>query len=105
MRLSDAGLRRSKTKPHYLDHRPSPCAHRSRGPRSLQPLVWRIFLAAPQRSSFRMTNFKPDHTSVTAQTFTSTKPRGKATARIVSSVMSVGTFEDFFGHEIHTTAL
>jgi len=26
-------------------------------------------------------------------------------ARMVSSVMSVGTFDDFFGHEIHTTAL
>ena len=58
-----------------------------------------------QRSSFRTTNFKPDHTSVAAHSFMSTKPSGKAVSRIVSSVMSVGTFEDFFGHEIHIVAL
>src|SRR5450631_3046939 len=45
-----------------------------------------------------MTNFKPDQTSVTAHTLMSTKPSGRPTSRIVSSVMSVGTFADFFGH-------
>ncbi len=37
-----------------------------------------------------MTSFNADHTSLTAQTFTSTSPVGSATARMVSSVMSDG---------------
>src|SRR5258706_1471327 len=49
-----------------------------------------------------MTNFKPDHTSLTAQTLISTNPSGSAISRIVSSVISVGTFADFLGHETHT---
>jgi len=51
-----------------------------------------------------MTNFKPDQTSFTAQTFTSTKPNGKASSRITSPVISVGSLEAFFGQETHTTA-
>ena len=38
---------------------------------------------------------RPDHVSSTAQTFTSTSPSGRATSRIVSSVMSVGTLLAF----------
>jgi len=54
------------------------------------------------RSETRITSFNPDHTSLTAQTLISTKPSGRAISRIVSSVISVGTFELFFGHETHT---
>src|ERR1700719_1270074 len=62
-----------------------------------------VYGASP-RSSLRTTSFRPDQTSVTAQTLTSTKPRGRPTSRIVFSVTSVGTFEDFLGHEIHSSA-
>jgi hypothetical protein len=34
----------------------------------------------------------------------STKPKGSATSRMVSSVMSVATLADFFGQDIHTEA-
>src|SRR4030065_60728 len=51
------------------------------------------------RSSFLITSFRPDHTSSTAHTFTSTRPKGSASFLMVSSVMSVGTLADFFGHE------
>src|SRR6516165_1223665 len=54
------------------------------------------------RWSFRITSFRPDQTSLTAHTLMSTKPSGNATSLIVSSVMSVATFDDFFGHETHT---
>ncbi len=37
--------------------------------------------------------------SSTAQTFMSTKPSGNATWRMVSSVTSDNTPDDFFGHE------
>ena len=53
--------------------------------------------------SLRMTNFKPDQTLSTAQTLMSTRPIGKATSRMVSSVMSVGTLEDLFGQETQIT--
>ena len=56
----------------------------------------------PSARSFRTTSFGPDHTSSTAQTLTSTKPRGRASAHTVSSVMSVGTPADFFGQETQT---
>src|SRR5579871_6042677 len=56
------------------------------------------------RSSFRITNFNPDHTSSTAQTFMSTKPVGRTNSRITLSVRSLATPEVFLGHEIHTTA-
>jgi hypothetical protein len=45
----------------------------------------------------RFINFSPDQVSSTAQTFTSTNPIGRHISRIVSSVMSVGTFDAFFG--------
>ena len=45
----------------------------------------------------RCINLRPDQLSSIAQTFTSTRPIGGQTSRIVSSVMSVGTFEAFFG--------
>lgn len=54
------------------------------------------------RSETRITSLSPDHTSLTAQTLTSTNPSGSATARITSSVTSDGTFEAFFGHDTHT---
>src|SRR5450631_4223745 len=104
MRLSDAGLRCRQTKLIYPNHRLPPWLTEDSTPRSLEPIVGRILCATAvlsQRSSFRTTNFRADHTSETAQTFTSTKPSGNATSRIMSSVTSVGTFEDFFGHEIH----
>ena len=53
-------------------------------------------------SDFRITSFSPDQTSLTAHTFTSTNPSGSAISRIVSSVISVGTFDDFLGHETQT---
>jgi hypothetical protein len=56
------------------------------------------------RFSFRTTSFSPDQTSSTAHTLMSTRPMGSATALIVSSVMSVGTLEDFFGHETQIAA-
>ena len=42
--------------------------------------------------------------SVTAHTLMSTKPRGSATSRTVSSVMSVGTFAVFFGQDTQIVA-
>src|ERR1700730_6915450 len=51
------------------------------------------------RFSFLMTSFRPDQTSSTAQTLMSTSPSGSATSLMVSSVMSVGTFDDFLGHD------
>lgn len=49
-----------------------------------------------------MTSFNPDQTSLTAQTLISTNLRGSAISRMVSSVMSVSTPEDFFGHDTQT---
>jgi hypothetical protein len=50
--------------------------------------------------SFRITNFNPDQTSLTAQTLMSTSPIGRAKSRIVSSVISLFIPELFFGQEI-----
>src|SRR6476620_222052 len=55
------------------------------------------------RRSLRITSFNPDQTLSTAHTLISTSPVGSATSRIVSSVMSVFTPEDFFGHETQIT--
>src|SRR5882757_8809608 len=49
------------------------------------------------RFSRRIINFNADQISSTAQTLMSTNPIGSATDRITSSVMSVGTPDDFFG--------
>ena len=57
------------------------------------------------RFSSRITSFKPDQTSSTAHTFTSTSPSGNASARIVSSVISVGRFDAFFGQDTQRTPL
>src|ERR1044071_5874080 len=54
------------------------------------------------RSLLRMTSFSPDQTSHTAHTLTSTKPSGRASSRIVSSVMSVSTLAAFFGPDTQT---
>ncbi len=51
-----------------------------------------------------MTSFRPDHTSSTAQTFTSTTPSGSATPRTVSSVTSVGTFAARVGQDTQIAA-
>src|SRR5690606_2071851 len=56
----------------------------------------------PHLRARRTTSLSPDHTSETAQTFTSTNPSGRASSRITSSVISVGTPDDFFGHETQT---
>ena len=61
-------------------------------------------LRAVYRSSFRTTSFNPDHVSSTAHTLMSTNPIGSATSRITSSVMSVGTFDVFFGHDTQMAA-
>src|SRR5215813_15095230 len=62
----------------------------------------RLHLTASVRFSWRTTNFSPDQVSSIANTFTSANPRGSATARITSSVTSVGTPADFLGQEIQT---
>src|SRR6185437_11641369 len=54
------------------------------------------------RSLIRKTNFKPDHTSSTTQTFTSTSPLRSPISRAMFSFKSVGTFEAPFGHEIQS---
>ena len=46
-----------------------------------------------------MTSFSPDQVSSTAQTLTSTRSIDSATARITSSVRSLGTLDAFFGHD------
>ena len=46
-----------------------------------------------------MTSLRPDQTSSTAQTLTSTKPRGSAWRRMSSSPISLGTPEERFGHD------
>src|SRR5881409_3626437 len=56
------------------------------------------------RFSRRTINFNPDQVSSIAHTFTSTNPSGNATARITSSVTSVGTPDDLFGQETQTVA-
>ncbi len=53
-------------------------------------------------SDFLITSFNPDHTSFTAQTLIFTNPSGSAISRIISSVISIGTFDDFFGHDTQT---
>src|SRR5881275_421780 len=58
-----------------------------------------------QRNSLRTRSLRPDQTSLTAQTLTSTNPSGNATSRIVSSVTVVGTFAAFLGQDTHTVAL
>src|SRR6266851_7256626 len=51
------------------------------------------------RFSLRITSFRPDHFSSTAQTLISTRPSGKAASRTVSSVISVGNFAAFLYQE------
>src|SRR5215813_3379403 len=55
-----------------------------------------------QRSLRRRTNFNPDQTSVTAQTFTSTSPAARPVSRTMFSVRSVGTPELFLGQLIQS---
>src|SRR5437763_441180 len=81
----------------------STCSH---GLRAV-PLIALHQCDAPQgrgynRFSRLIISFNPDQVSFTAQTFTSTNPSGNPTSRMVSSVMSVATPEDFFGHEIQS---
>src|SRR5262249_28653181 len=51
------------------------------------------------RKCFRTTSFRPDHSLVTAHTFTSTRSVLSAQVRIRSSVTSVGIFADFLYQE------
>src|SRR5689334_10900993 len=55
----------------------------------------------PLRSFTLRTNFRPDHTSDTAHTFTSTSPASSPIRRTSFSFMSVATPDVFFGQEIH----
>ena len=50
----------------------------------------------------RLTNFNPDQTSETAQTFTSTSPDASPISRTTFSVTSVFTPELFFGQLTHS---
>ncbi len=54
------------------------------------------------RSFSRLTNFNPDQISVTAQTFTSTKPAASPMARTTFSSTSVATPEVFLGQLTHS---
>src|SRR5665213_3592492 len=56
---------------------------------------WNFRSTDYQRSSFRITNFKPDQISVTAQTFTSSKSVFSARSRIKPPVTSLGIFAAF----------
>ena len=53
------------------------------------------------RFIFRITSFRSDQTSSTAQTLISTSPRGSAAALISSPETSVGSPEDFLGQDTH----
>src|ERR1700683_3825858 len=55
----------------------------------------------PLRSFTRRTNFSPDHTSVTAHTFTSTSPASRPIPRTRFSSKSEATPELFFGQLTH----
>src|SRR6202167_2633302 len=55
----------------------------------------------PLRSFTRRTNFSPDHTSVTAHTFTSTNPASSPVSRTVFSSTSEARPELFFGQLTH----
>src|ERR1700722_11882883 len=57
----------------------------------------RTQISTPQRSFTRRTNFNPEQTSVTAQTFTSTRPAANPISRTACSSTSVGTPELFLG--------
>jgi hypothetical protein len=59
---------------------------------------------APQRSSLRITSFNPDHTFVHGAHLHVDEAHRSATSRTVSSVMSVGTFEAFFGQDTQMVA-
>lgn len=58
--------------------------------------------ATPPRRATGITNFNPDQTSVTAQTFTSTSPVPSPRSRTTLSVRSVVTPELFFGQQIQS---
>jgi len=48
----------------------------------------------------RFISLRPDQVASIAHTFTSTRPIGRQTSRMMSSVMSVGTLAAFFGQLI-----
>src|SRR6185503_18606542 len=56
------------------------------------------------RFSLLTTSLSPDQVSSTAQTLMSTSPIGNAMLRMVSSVMSVSTFDDRLGQDTHSAA-
>jgi len=53
----------------------------------------------PYRRSLGVTNFNPDQTSWRAQTLISTRSRARVVLRTTTSVRSVASPEDFFGHD------
>ena len=59
--------------------------------------------AQPLRAERRRTSLSPDQIASIAQTLTSTSPSGSAIVRTVSSVTSVASPADFFGHEAQMT--
>lgn len=54
------------------------------------------------RNSLRITSFSADQIASTAQILISTKPIGKQISRMIFSLISVGTFEAFFGQLTQT---
>jgi hypothetical protein len=60
-----------------------------------------FFRSLTRRSFTRLTNFNPDHTSVTAHTFTSTSPASSPISRTIFPSKSVAIPELFFGQLTH----
>ena len=52
-----------------------------------------------------ITSFNPDHVASIAHTLISTNPFFKAVALMISSVISVATFDAFLGHDTHIIPL
>src|SRR5579863_2620621 len=64
------------------------------------PRGWRATRgAAGYRWSFGITNFRPDQVSSIAHTLISTRPSGSAASRTTTSLKSLSTPDDFFGHD------
>jgi hypothetical protein len=61
-----------------------------------------VYALTGLRSFTLLTNFRPDQTSVTAHTLTSTSPAARPIARTSFSVRSVATPELFFGQHAHS---
>src|SRR4051812_10355504 len=73
---------------------------------AFQQLLWKTICAAQPRifgrSFRRKTNFRPDHVSSIAQTFTSTSPPANPSSRTTFSFKSLLIPDAFFGQEIQS---